>query len=185
MPDIQVTVDFAYNWNSETDDPLHNEFDFFSVILHELTHGLGILSLANSDGSSEIGNSNPGVYTTYDRLLETGNGKRLFDFAGVFLGTPSDLIGFDNGIVFWGPTAFDFLGFQPRVFSPNPWDPGSSLGHWSVTNSAQSVMLPTMPLGVKKRMYLPYELGALADLGFQVDLPQPMVSGVSNWDRYE
>jgi len=185
LPDIQVTVDFGYTWNSETDDPGTLEFDFFSVMLHEITHGLGILSLVGPDGTSEITGTNPGVFSTFDRFLETGNGKTLFDFAGQFLGTPSDLVGGGNGVYFQGFAAIDFLGDAPRIHAPNPWRDGSSLGHFSAVNSVNSVMLPSISSGIKRRSYRPYELGVLHDLGYQVVLPSEEFSEVANWTRYE
>ncbi|MCB9769148.1 MAG: hypothetical protein H6752_13205 [Candidatus Omnitrophica bacterium] len=186
VPDIHVTVNFGFKWNSETDDPAGDEFDLYSVLLHELTHGLGFLSLIDSDGTSKITKTNPGVYATFDLYLRTGGGKILMSPSGEFLGTAMDITGRDGGVFFHGGSATGLLGSIPGILAPFTWRPGSSLSHWASSNPGQSVMISGLPSGVKRRLYFPYELGALYDLGYQVDLPQqPVTFEVSNWFAYE
>lgn len=54
LEDIYCTVDFGYDWYTGTGFPASDEYDLTSVILHELTHGLGFISLLGADGTSVI-----------------------------------------------------------------------------------------------------------------------------------
>ncbi|MCK5557759.1 MAG: hypothetical protein KAJ01_05245, partial [Candidatus Hydrogenedentes bacterium] len=47
VPDIYVTVDFAWDWNLGSGAPSGFQLDLLSVLIHELTHGLGLLSLSD------------------------------------------------------------------------------------------------------------------------------------------
>ena len=51
VPDAQGNFDFGYTWNTGLDAPTGSEYDLFSVILHELTHSMGISSALKSDGN--------------------------------------------------------------------------------------------------------------------------------------
>jgi hypothetical protein len=168
VPDIVVTVDFGYNWNSESRPPSSEEWDLQSALLHEITHGLGLISLARNDGTSDIGA--PDVFSRWNSLLRTGNGKLLW--AGnppAFQGVPSDLTGNDNGIRFVGSHATAAFGTPPRVYSPNQFQLGSSLSHWqpgSVPSS--SVMDNDLNPQESARQYQALEKAALNDLGYVV-----------------
>ena len=63
FPEISITVDKGFAWNVGAGDPAPGTADFFSVLLHEMTHGLGFTSLVDADGSSTI---SPYVYTVYE-----------------------------------------------------------------------------------------------------------------------
>ncbi len=66
FPEITIMVDLGFAWNVDAGQPEFHEADFFSVLLHEVTHGLGFASVIDPDGSSALGNGN---YTAYDQLL--------------------------------------------------------------------------------------------------------------------
>jgi len=162
--DIFVTVDFGYNWNTGTSPPSLFEFDLLSVLIHELTHGLGFLSLSTSTGTSEIAT---GVFSFWDRELDTGNGRDLWhDSTAAFLGIPTDLTGNDNGIVFVGTYATSSYGSTPPVYAPSTFSSGSSLSHWDPGVPGRAVMEPSTPTGVTFRQYLIVEIGALRDIGY-------------------
>ena len=63
------------NWHTDmTTPPGYNEYDLYSVALHEFTHALGFASLIGSDGSSDIGGN---YYSRYDKYLQDYQGKPL------------------------------------------------------------------------------------------------------------
>ena len=191
LPDIQITCDFGYPWYEGEDAPPSNQVDMKSVFLHELTHGLGFITLSGWNGDSRIAAN---VYSHYDRLLETGNGKALFGdgpppiwrlgdvFANMnfgcfggpplafFQGSACDLAGLDNGIRFAGPNAAAAFGSKPPIFAPDPFVLGSSLSHWHMEwkIAGNAVMEPVLNTGEAVRQYAPVELGALQDLGYKI-----------------
>lgn len=174
IPDANVTFDFGYTWNSETDAPTGSEFDLYTVALHEMSHALGYLSLINEDGTSAISNSDPGVYSGYDSFLELGDGTNLFAAGGDFLGSAADLTGGD--IFFNGPNASLAYGGPVPIYAPGTFADGSSISH--VDNSVDSVMNYSVSTGVTKRVYSSVDLGILQDIGWNISggassVPEP------------
>lgn len=111
-------------------------YDFESVVLHELGHGLGFLGAASvSSGSGSIGLG--GYPIAYDRFSVTQTGAPLLGFVNpsAELGTqltsgynPSDPRG--PGVYFSGPNAVAANGgLTPRLYTPTTWSPGSSYSH--------------------------------------------------------
>ena len=170
-PDIRVTVNFGFNWNSDRGTPALSEFDLFSVLLHEYTHGLGYANLTDAAGLSAISGTNPGKYGVYAQLTErddagpvgTGSSTAIWTGAGSFSGLVADLTG--DALVFVGTNAVTAFGSNPRINSGSPFMSGSSLSHWDFAVGS-AVMVPGIPAGFKKRKYSAFEIGALIDLGY-------------------
>jgi len=170
-PDVSAVVNFGHSWYAGTGSVPPSQMDLFSVMLHELTHGLGILSTSKSDGTSQL--SGGKTFTYYDNLLYTGNGNKLWDAGGIFLGTSSWLVGGDGGIRFRGTNATATYGSYPPIYAPNPWQDGSSIGHWNTGIVPTPVMNYNIGSGVSRRAYQPFEVSALKDLGYTIATPQP------------
>lgn len=174
FPEITMTVDLGFPWNFSAALPGPDEPDFFSVLLHEVTHGLGFASVIEPDGSSALGNDN---YTTYDSLLFDADLDRLLltdSIPPLFQGDGLSLTG--GALEFDGGEAFDAYdtGDRVPVFSPNPIQPGSSLSHWDVTRLVGgAVMTHSITLGTTQREYAPADRGALVDLGYDNANPAP------------
>ena len=105
--------------------------DFPTVTIHELCHGLGFISSFRSNGTHGLGDNNHALI--YDRYLVNGAGQFLI----VLPASPSLVTG-DN--VFWNGLLGDFVyqrefsdvpGAPDRlpIFSPTPWNGGSSIHH--------------------------------------------------------
>lgn len=166
--DGTLSVDFGYAWNSETDDPTPNEQDLYTTLLHEVTHALGFLSIANGEAQSAVFNADGrGLFSFLDSLLlRRSTDTRLFLPGGQINAIADDLSSGD--LVFAGDRARQALGEYPRIFAPDPFRDGSSIGHWSTANGTDSVMLPALSPGSKRRSYTAWEIQALADLGYDV-----------------
>ena len=169
-PDVSAKVNFGHNWYAGTGTVPFTQMDLFSVMLHELTHGLGVLSISKSDGTSDIGGK---TFSYYDNLLYTGNGSKLWDAGANFNGNSSWLVGGDGGIRFHGTNAMATFGSYPPIYAPNPWEPGSSIAHWAEGIVPTPVMNYNIGSGDSRRAYQPFEVGALKDLGYTVNTPQP------------
>ena len=113
--------------------PPTGKIDFLSVLLHELGHGLGFLSLVNStDGSKILGYDDP-----YMKNLER-HGANPPDFPSM-----SDaqrvMASTDTGNLHWTGAnvraagsllTIGRVGDHVRMFAPNPVERGSSVSHW-------------------------------------------------------
>jgi len=166
--DMRLTVDFGYTYNNDTGPVGPSEVDLFSLLLHEMTHGLGFGTLISSTGASQLGSN---VYSVYDSYLyrsggTAGAGLRLINpNTFTFQALVSDLT--SGQIEFRGGAAMAAFGDFVPVYSPSPWD-GSSLAHWADGLTPEPVMARALGTGVEKRTYQPYELGALVDLGYHL-----------------
>lgn len=180
-PDAVGSVNFGHNWYAGTGTPGGSQYDLQSVMLHEITHGLGYASLVEyGTGYSVISGGNPGVFSNFDYYLQNGNGAALFSTANgaTFIGNPvNDLLGMNNGVRFSGPEATADYGPHPPIYAPNPWEDGSSISHWALTVPNAAVMRPFYSPGEVKRVYVNFEIGCLEDIGYDIgstpDTPTP------------
>lgn len=162
VPDILVTVDFGYNWNSETDVPTGGQFDLATVLLHEYTHGLGFSARANLGTGAA-----PAVYTPLsDGLLRVTGSVDLFNAAFSFVGNAA--IDFQsNDLAFAGVNATAANGaVNPAIYAPGTFSSGSSLSHWGFALGGTHVMYPSVSPGVQNTAYSAVEIGTLVDFGY-------------------
>lgn len=165
--ELFAKVNFSASWYTGTDAPGSNQFDLFSVLLHEMTHGLGMLSFVDQSGGSVV----PQVYSVWDSYIESVSGD-LLALINVprFLGAASEL---QSGTLYYtGPSSARARGSYPYVFAPSPFMQGSSLSHFSRRSGANLVMSPSIGKGEMTRVYQDFELAALADLGYRLATPQ-------------
>lgn len=167
LEDIYCTVDFGYNWYTGSGTPPADAYDLTSVLLHELTHGMGFMSLLASDGTSVITHTNPGIYSGFDSKLVNGSLTLQFDYKARFTGIVADLIGNAPGIFFGGYNAFKANKTWPRIYTPARFEDYSSLSHWDASLTG-SVMVPQMMPGTVRRTYSTVDRAALADTGWVV-----------------
>ena len=180
MPEVAVTfnsdVDNAIvlgsvDWYYGTDANPGGHIDFPTVAIHEIGHGLNFFDLIAidviglPDGAFLI-DDNPGIY---DRNL----------ILGATGGTP--LTAMSNAEraaavisdeLYWFGSAGVAAngGVRPKIYAPNPYEPGSSVAHLDETVFPNELMSPFYsgpdhrPSGV--------ELGMLKDMGWAV-IPEP------------
>lgn len=179
LPDGHAVFDFGYetsipglSMNSTMVAPAANEFDLFSISLHEVTHSLGFLSLMDRFGRSGI---SPGLYSVFDDHLVRGATAMddMVTATGQFVGSITDAVSDD--VYFSGTHANAANGGNPvKIFAPNPYLQGSSLSHLVLQDG---VMQYSVGPGVARREYTDQELGILADLGWNVDMsPAPPIN---------
>lgn len=167
VPDIFVTMDFGYNWNSTTNPVQPSQFDMVTVLLHEITHGLGFASMTQADGTSSFPHDT--VYTVFDNHLYTSGGTKLWNASGVFNSAAlASLTGGPGAILFHGTSTNTAFGSNPPIYTPASFAPGSSMAHWDNGIIPTPVMTYSETNGVEKRHYQPFEIETLVDLGYHL-----------------
>ena len=148
-PDIQAS--FSSNqpdWYFRTDgNTPSGKYDFKTVVLHELGHGLGFLG-AGSVNEFEQGTVRiDRLPISYDRFTENGSGESLLGFPNNSTSLGTQLT--SNAVYFDSAAVRDANGgARARLFAPRTWQPGSSYSHLNEATYPQgnpnSLMTPTL-----------------------------------------
>jgi hypothetical protein len=131
-PDITAEFNSSAPWYLGTSTPARNEFDFASVVLHELCHGLGFTSSLRSTATSSTASwgYDTGSPFIFDQFVENGSGQLLID-TGIFPNPSAPLRQqlISNNLFFDSPTAAANGLEKPRLYAPNTYQAGSSVSH--------------------------------------------------------
>lgn len=191
--DMDIYVNSFIDYYFGTDGlPGPGQYDFVSVFLHEIAHGLGILSLTkveNGEGSFgyvtlssifPLPSSFPfpvleGLPSVWDRFIVNNSGQQLIDQA--LFANPSTALRTQfqsNNLFFTGPNSTAANGGNnPRMFAPATYAYGSSLQHFNEStfplSSGNSLMTPYS--GIQEVEHLPGNvlMGALQDIGWSTN----------------
>ncbi|MEE9355956.1 MAG: VPLPA-CTERM sorting domain-containing protein [Methylococcaceae bacterium] len=171
--------DGVMNWNftnnfDVTDNVTAGAFDMKAVAMHELIHSFGFASFVGDGGLGAEGFSpgNPDTWRPFDNFLTDAAGNRLISTNGVFQDPRLlDLTGGTdgNGVFFNGANALLANGGEKvNLFSPNPFEPGSSIGHLDDDFFINTILLmeSTVSTGPSTRILSDIELGILKDIGY-------------------
>lgn len=141
--DINITFSSTFDWYFGLDGcPGPGQFDFVTVVLHELGHGLGFFGsefvlqdlFAPGVGLGCFGFSFDGVtwypyiYDTF--LFNTAFGIDLSIFDPTFCVTGLDQFWTNNSLVFTGPNTVACNGGPAPIYSPTTYSGGSSGSHF-------------------------------------------------------
>ena len=118
------------NWFIDTVFFQTNKFDFVTVVLHEIGHGLNFTgTMKYSDGTGAWGyGKDPAYPNIYDVFIKDGDGKSLitYDNNSTALG---NALTSDN-LWFHGDEAMAANGGQRvKIYAPSQWSSGSSYSH--------------------------------------------------------
>lgn len=167
---IDINADFE-NWYFGTDgNTPETSYDFVTVILHELAHGLGLHgSAVGGYGFYYDGNS---LLSIFDQFMEDEYGIALGD-RSKYKSLSDDLIeAFISPVFFNGDLAKAANNGQSvGLYSPDVYVTGSSLYHLDTTFSSDdqnSLLTHELPLGRAIHTPGPVLLGMLKDLGWDV-----------------
>jgi hypothetical protein len=185
------------NWYFGTDgNPPANDYDFRTVVLHELGHGLGFfgsmtVNNATGVGSWGFGIPNPVFPAIYDRQVSERPGRQLVqkfpnfstELGNVLLGDP---------LVFRGPnTVKATTGKGAKIFTvldlggpqipglTNIWLPGSSYSHvdfFTYAGTANGLMVPFLSPGLAYDRPGAIVNAIFADMGWDGKVQRPFVS---------
>ncbi len=187
-PDIEANFDPTQSFLYLGTDgrPSDQQYDFRSIVLHEIGHGLGLVGTGDVDafdrasiGDSSV-NGNTGVrsgvsfdqfaYATTAQQAGTG-GVRVLSLRN---GTPELKTAITGGQLYWaGQLARSAVGgAKVRLYAPSPYEAGSSFGH--VDEDAypratpNALMSPIIDNGESYSDPGQIAMGLLADMGYAV-----------------
>lgn len=159
-----IDWNFGYGWGLGNTVGA-GQYDFQSTAMHELVHTFGFLSVIDSAGN----NTDPN-WTTFDSFIVTSNGTPVIGNDYVFKTAYDNyLTGGGGGLYFGGPNAVAAYGGPVPIYTPNPWQSGSSMSHLrdsAFTGANAKLMNSASGTGLGVRTLSPVEIGILKDLGY-------------------
>lgn len=174
-----VDVNFGADWELDPNTPAQGSasanptFDFYAAVFHEFTHALGFLSYiteAGDDGDGNGNNGNPGTWSFFDQFMTDCGPNSLIDSGnlqtnqGVYDAAKTSAMCF-NGVNANAANG----GNQIDLYTPNPYENGSSGSHLNTNNPIHSLsmMKHDRDFGPQEaRNYNAIEIAMLTDLGY-------------------
>ena len=173
-PDINASFDSGTDWYFGLDaNPGPGEFDFVTVVLHELGHGLGVVGSGDMSGS--IGymglgfGEDPIIYDTY---VENGSGVSITNYSSGSTTLGNQLT---SNNLFWNGAegVAGNAGSEPSIYAPSSWEPGSSYSHVDEDSypagTANSLMTPFLGWAEANHDPGPIIMGLMDDIGWTVE----------------
>lgn len=167
QPDGEIDWNFGQSW-AYGETVGGSQFDFRSTAMHELLHTFGFLSFVDSAGSNT-----GSTWTSFDRFVVNAAGTAAIN-AGTFRWNTAynpNLTGGNGGLYFGGANAVAAYGGLVPLYTPSPWQSGSSLSHLddrTFTGTNEKLMNAAANTGRGVRVISPVELAILQDLGYTV-----------------
>jgi len=125
---MSLGKDFKWYFGTDGNTP-SDQYDFVSVVLHELTHGLGFTGFFNSSGGKGgyDGGFGDGFSAIFDQYVQNSRGQNLVNTK--LFANPSIILNqqlTSNYLVFNSQLT---QISSPRLYAPSAWDGGSSIYH--------------------------------------------------------
>jgi len=164
------------NWYFGTDGNCPaGKYDFVSVVLHELCHGLGFQGSMDAEGGQGSWGF-AGYPFIFDHFTENGNGQKLLNT--IIFPNPSSTLAnalTSNNVYFNGAASNSVNGYSPvKLYAPPVWEASSSYSHLNETTypagNPNSLMTPS--LGAAEAIHHPgnITLGTFEDMGWTTNL---------------
>ena len=131
--DLTVNLGNGFNWYFGTDmNPGAGQFDFVTVALHEIGHGMGFIGASSFNagtGEGSVRFSTPPNIFIYTDFVELGDGTPIKDLPdpSVELG---DALTSGDLFVTGANTLAGNGGAPAAIFAPSGYQGGSSYSHW-------------------------------------------------------
>ena len=164
-PDIIMTINARAPWYTGTDGrPSRSEYDLESVVMHEMAHGLGFLTLAAYDPFFGYGSIDQP--TPFDAYTQLPDGHQLIDLPSPSLDLGKAMI---NKLVWSGPLGIAANnGNKVILYTPARYEAGSSISHLDESTYSSSptdaVMTPNLDVGEVFHSPGPILLAMLEDM---------------------
>jgi len=187
--DGSVSVNFDQPWALDINSPpswYSGQYDFYGTLYHEFTHTLGFSRGGiTASGDPLFGTKDAGSWNTFDSFIVDKHGTRIIDpntFAlnqeswdSSSTGDYSAGYGGD-GLFFDGPNAVAANGGHwLTLYTPSPWENGSSISHLDpdMPGIEGMLMTPAADTGLQAHDYSSVEVGILQDIGYVSAVPEP------------
>lgn len=165
--DGSIEVNFGNPW-AYGDSVSGSQYDFTSTMIHEMLHAYGFLAYVD-----EAGWNSGTTWTKFDSFIMTSAGTRVINpstyrFNIAYNG---NLTGRGGGLFFGGPNAVAAYGGRVPLYTPSPWETGSSVSHlddFTFTGAKAQMMNALADTGPSPRTLSAVEIGILKDLGYTV-----------------
>lgn len=165
-------ADWYYGTDGNTPDSL---YDFATVVLHEIAHGLGFIGTMGTIGDSlGIWGGPPfnGKTVTFDHWIENGSGERMMN-TSIFENPSVALLDeFTSNNLYYNSliSVRNNSGLRPRLYAPLTFSDGSSIYHLNESTyspgSGNSLMTPSVSYGEAIHNPGPIVMGMFADWGW-------------------
>ncbi|MFS4482164.1 hypothetical protein ACKGJY_04055, partial [Hyunsoonleella sp. 2307UL5-6] len=171
--DINSNFDFFLGTDGNTPE---GQFDFVSLILHEMLHGLGsISSSAPAINGLTVRSSLSGLPNIYTSLIINSNNSNVVNLPDPSLEILNFFTG--NNVFASGANAKQALsGNRPRIHAPSNFVQGATASHWDEdtfpTGDPNSLMTPIMNPSESIFNIGDITRGMLKDMGWQLGNPQ-------------
>ena len=162
-----VNVNFGHSWSfGDTVD--YGQYDFVSVMMHEMMHAYGFTSYLQ-----DAGNNNSTQWPLFASGIGDWTGTPVIDGSYRFNSAfNANLTGGNQGLFFFGAHAVAAYGGLVPLYTPSPWEAGSSGTHLDdYTFLGTQLMEATTGSGPGIGALSPIEQGILQDLGYTVSAP--------------
>jgi len=170
------TTDWYYGYG----DPTNGDSSLLSVVIHELLHGMGFLSLLQSDGSSSAyffnGSTNVDVFDSYTKnLMNASNSTMLTNMVAANRATAIT----NTGNLVWtgalvnaesGNYSAGVNAGRMQMYAPSSYESGSSVSHFDTAVTPNEIMEPVYTQFIETAG-LAAQL--LADIGWTLYTPAP------------
>ncbi|HKI89419.1 MAG TPA: T9SS type A sorting domain-containing protein [Draconibacterium sp.] len=169
--DFNKNVEWYFGTDGNTPDSL---YDFVSVVMHEMAHGLGFTGFFYvAGGAGTYGYINSGEASSFDELVIKKNGDRLLDT--LLFPNPSDALmnAFTSNNLYADSPAGTLAGkgYTPSLYAPITWNDGSSIYHLNDATyppgNPNSLMTHAVGKGEAVHDPGPITEGILADIGWE------------------
>ncbi len=172
--DMHITYNGNFNWYYGTDgNPAGDEHDLFTVVLHEIAHGLnfsGSMTMSGDVGSWGYGTGYPGIY---DVFVRDASGDELITSYTNGTTQLGDALK-SNGLYFHGSNTMIANGNnRVKIYAPATWRSGSSYSHLdyaTFNNTANQLMVYAISAGESIHDPGVVTNGLLEDLGWQIEV---------------
>ncbi len=172
--DIVAEFNSSAPWYLGTATPSRNEFDFASVVLHELCHGLGFTSSLRSTSTSSTAawGYETGSPFIFDHFVENATNQQLINtsvFPNPSATLRQQLTG--NNLFFNSPTSAVKGNEKPKLYAPFTYQAGSSTSHLDdntyTSGNSNSLMTSAANFREVVRDPGPLVMNMFADMGWK------------------